>query len=141
MSRANFRHASRSETPDAHNYSLRSVLVGLDVVVLYHLAPGLHLVAEKGTLNFGAAEGQRYLLGFDQLLCNALLAQGRRHLVPEALDDLLWRAGRREYAPPGVGFETRKALGHCRYLRDKLIAFLPGLRNWTNCSCVHLRHR
>src|SRR6185436_18557462 len=55
------------------------VLVGLDVVVLHHFAPGLHLIADEGTLDVRAAEGQRDLLGFDQLLADAFLAQRRGH--------------------------------------------------------------
>ena len=83
------------------------VLVGLDVVVPHHLAPCPHLIANKGALGFRAAEGQRNLLGFDQLLADAFLAQRRGHLIAETLDDRFWRARRRENAPPGVGFKTK----------------------------------
>src|SRR6476661_1336249 len=69
------------------------VLVGLDVVVLHHFAPSLHLVANEGTLDVRAAEGQRDLLGFDQLLADAFLAQRCGHLTAETLDDRLRRTG------------------------------------------------
>src|SRR6188474_3671741 len=106
--------------------TLGLVLVGFDVVVLYDLAPRLHLIGDEGAHCFRTAEGKRHLLRFNQLLGDALLTQGGRHLMTETLDDRLWRASRREDAPPGVSFETREAaLRHGGHLRDKLVAFLP----------------
>ena len=86
VSRADFRRTSVRNTAGSILFE-RSVLIGLDVVVFHHLAPGLHLIADEGAFDFRSPEGQRHLLGFNQLLGDALLAQGRGHLVTETLDD------------------------------------------------------
>src|SRR5258708_5825871 len=119
-----------------------SFRISLDFFAVAALAPGPHLIAAESALDSRPAEGQRDLLGFDQLLGDAFLAQGGSHRIAETLDDRLRRTRRRKDAPPGVGFETGKAtLGHGWHLGDELIALFPGLYDRTNCPSVDLWHR
>src|SRR3954469_12516566 len=92
--------------------------LSLDVVLLHHRSPELSLRGGKLAEFLRPRHHQRNLLALGQRLRYALLANARRELLVEALDDRLWRARRREHAPPRIGGEIRHAtFDHGRALR------------------------
>ena len=101
-----------------------------------------HLSGEELAQPLGAAEHERDLLGLRELLGDALLAQAGRKRGPEAADDRLRRACRREYAPPGIGVEAGKAaLVYGRHRRERRRACPAGLHNPPDGAGLDLRDR
>src|SRR5882757_372563 len=93
-------------------------------------APLLHLLDKKLSLFFGTGEQFGNLHVLDELLVENRFPQRLDQRCPETVDDRLRRSPGREYAPPGVGFESREAaFERRRHVSKRSDASLAGLHH------------